>query len=399
MKQKLTLILILSFCIYKSQTIKNGNFKLRFELLPTNPIKSKENSVYYNIQSFANDAIDFFPSYILNGNLHTKYYKNKTDYNLTKSINIVQNHPLFTSEWYQKYKPIANADIEININIGNLKMVNQYINNYAPTDPVKSNSSVITKFEFEFGFKIVDLVTNKVNFDTTYTLTETIIYPKDFYNVNQWLTPKDNRLPALPIFKSQIELDYNYNAFKPIFYIASKSILARNESKKMVGILNTRIGYNNDYETVEFTKVKYKTAEFAQMDSANVIFESILDSIQSNVKLENHKNWHTKNIKKLAFKLHQLNLDVLNNEKLKNMFLNENDKNEFNLRSRYNCVFSYLFIDDYENAHKLYKSVKDELLRINDNKLYKCEDIIDLEKIILREWIVYKNNKDFFSFE
>lgn len=388
------LIALVSISLCHSQSIKNNNFKLHFEKLPTHPLPKAISNYVFVPKNSSTDGVPLKKEYISTDLKFIAGLKNITP--IKKANYIISGNSIIDlsgtkSEENTEY---PKADLNIDFMVGNLSFNNE---EYKVLSALNQNSVetfkywVVLTYELTYGTKVIS--GNDMVFDTTITQTYTLNYPQDFgYNKNL------QSRQELPPFSNKPDLDINYKKIKPDIYMYAKAILADKSCFNLRQILNNRFGYNFDYETVEFSRVKAKNGKFAVSDSAQQLFETILDSIKVNSKKENHLNWHKKSIQQLAKKL-DLYVNSCLSEDLVNSFSGEFEKSEYVNRMNYNLLFAYLFSDNYPAALKQYDLVKSNLFKGFSETSEDVKDFNDLLPIINHEQTVYSRNSKFFNFD
>lgn len=392
MHKTFSLVFSVLSLVFYSQTIKTDNYKLRFETLPSHPINTSYKN--YTFEFFANysDNKDYLPDVLKLTNIDIKGFKNISILPYSETKGLIKQFPNFRPS-HLKVCAQPVSDFKIKYNIGNIEFVsqNQGVKKVNTAQGTASEYYYMSTFNYFYSVVIVDK-NNKIIFDSAYTVTKTLGFPND-YNYDQF----GNKNIAKKQFLSLYELDVNFKQCAGYYYELSKTVLIQQSIDELNKYFNTRFEYDSDYETVEFSWVKSKDLEFKFLDTAKMVFETLIDSIASNVKKENHMNWHTKFINRNAEKLLSYLLNANKNEALVNKFSSSIEKDFYKRSMKYDLVFAYIFLDKYNEAKKIYYEVREEFTNGFNKNGSKFKDLYDLEAIILREETVFNLNKDFFG--
>jgi hypothetical protein len=388
MKTKIiTLILLANICSF-SQSLKEGTYRFRYEVLPYFPLDKEIKNYKVKITNVATDGTALDGRKLYFGEKYIPELTNITQVH-TKNLGgvFIGNIPNQTLE---VINPDAPCDLGLSIEYGNLEIIDKKEQMQAieatPTAPAGSYWNYKITFNFPYKLKLKDLKKNVMILDTLINIPKTTLFPSN-YRMDAF-----GNFVSFPGHTNKPDLDLDYKNNAKDLYLIAKSYLMGACLGEQKAIFSNCFSYLWSNQLVCPTRVKSKDPLFMVCDTTVTLIEQLTDSIAHNSKKENHLNWHTKSIKTMAAKLSSIWEQMLNGEKYLAAFTDPKDKELYIFRMKKNLVISYLLQDEYAKARTLYDEVWGTY---NAKKTldYNESDFMNLDGMIKREGYMYLHHK------
>lgn len=410
MKNKIYLLIALQTLLInlKAQKLKSGYYDFKYEVLPTcsNPNDFKTYKVA--VISSASDGIPLDKEKI---NCAGKFIPSNKYSNIVKLEEIDPVNGFFGAKdadrvFNPKFKYTNTegaSDLEIIIDYKNIELINKEnhfmaANNLVPQPnlPATCFNYKLT-FKFPYTIKIIDKRKNLIICDTTIITSKSLLYPASYSYVKNEYGTEVQQKPNGDV--NPIELKLNYEKNSSGINSKSKRLLITSSYLEQEDFFKKFFLFSQANYSFSYTRVKTKNPLFDVCDTASNLVNQITDSISFNSKNEKHLNWHTTNIKNLAFKLNTIWLNMLNDEKYLSQFKEADDINAYKHGLKINLAMVNLVLDNFSISQNYLNEVKTSKTELNTSFPNYTNYINALSLLLDREKFLYSNHKLTYNFK